>query len=149
MAEALWALGSASALRAWVGLSRPKDSSDGVNKGIKILILKESEGWGGSTGQQAGTPDQQLEVELVRRQVGCWAGENRVGALLLQGPVLFPRGGAEAAGGSEENDTERSALGLPSTPSPPSPRVAWLDLGRTRSPQTCRRFRSCWRSPGP
>lgn len=43
MAEALWALGSASALRAWVGLSRPEGSLDGINERIKIFLLKERE----------------------------------------------------------------------------------------------------------
>lgn len=91
MAEALWALGSASALRAWVGLSRPEVSLDGINKRIKIFLLKER-GESVSTGQQASPSDQQLEVEFVRRQVGCWAGEDGVGTLLLrvQRPVLFP-----------------------------------------------------------
>lgn len=41
MAEALWALGSASALRAWVGLSRPGVSLDRINKRIKTFLLKE------------------------------------------------------------------------------------------------------------
>lgn len=43
MAEALWALGSASALSAWVGLSRPEVSLDGINKRIKIFLLEERE----------------------------------------------------------------------------------------------------------
>lgn len=110
MAEALWALGSASALRAWVGLSRPEASLDGVNKGIKLFI--GGKGGKSSTSQQASPPDQQLEVELIRRQVGCWAGEDGMGTLLLrgQGPLLFPHGGTEAAGGSEENDTQCSVF---------------------------------------
>lgn len=68
-------------------------------------LYGETGGGGSSTSQQASSPDQQLEVELIRRQVGCWAGEDGMGTLLLrgQGPLLFPHGGTEAAGGSEEN----------------------------------------------
>ena len=45
----------------------------------------------GSTGQQAGPSDQQLEVEFIRGQVGSWTSEDGMSTLLLQvhDPVLF------------------------------------------------------------
>lgn len=44
-----------------------------------------------STSQKAGPPDQQLEAELIRCQVGSWSVEYRMGTGLLrvQDPVLF------------------------------------------------------------
>lgn len=46
----------------------------------------------GSTGQEARPSDQQLEVELIRRQIGSWTGEDGVSTLLLgtKDPVRFP-----------------------------------------------------------
>lgn len=45
----------------------------------------------GSTGQQAGPSDQQLEVEFIRGQVGSWTSEDGMSTLVLQvhDPVLF------------------------------------------------------------
>lgn len=54
----------------------------------------------GSTSQQTGPSNQQLEVQLIRCQVDSWAGEDGVRTLLLRvhDPILFSWGGTKTTG---------------------------------------------------
>lgn len=144
MAEALWALGSASALRAWVGLSRPAVSLDGINKRIKIFLLVEREEMAVPASRQAPLTSSwklssygaRLAAGLVKMEWAHCCSESRARS-------CFPEVAPKQLVALRRRFVQRSGF------APPPSEAVRLNLGRTRFPRICCRFRSCLKSSGP